>query len=35
VPWPFFSDPWSGRISAAPTQPPAQALSTMGVTSPV
>jgi hypothetical protein len=30
VPWPFFSDPWPGRISPTPTQPPAQAFSTMG-----
>jgi hypothetical protein len=35
VPWPVFSDPWSGCISPIPAQPLAQALSTMGVTPPV
>jgi hypothetical protein len=35
VPWPFFSDPWSGHISTTPTQPPVQGLSTMGVNPPV
>jgi hypothetical protein len=35
VPWPFFSYPWSGHILTTPAQHPAQALSTMGVNTPV